>query len=60
MTDPNPNPKLPDDERWAREVLSKLAFAAVTEQRRTRRWGIFFKLLFFCISGAAAGTGLAG
>ncbi|MCB1823708.1 MAG: signal peptide peptidase SppA [Candidatus Competibacteraceae bacterium] len=47
MTDPNPNPKLPDDERWAREVLTKLAFAAVTEQRRTRRWGIFFKLLFF-------------
>ena len=47
MTDPNQNPKLPDDERWAREVLAKLAFAAVTEQRRTRRWGIFFKLLFF-------------
>ncbi|MFO1371797.1 MAG: S49 family peptidase [Candidatus Competibacteraceae bacterium] len=47
MTDPNPNSNPPDDERWAREVLSKLAFAAVTEQRRTRRWGIFFKLLFF-------------
>jgi protease IV len=43
----NPNPKLPDDERWARDVLGKLALAAVTEQRRTRRWGIFFKLLFF-------------
>lgn len=47
MIDPNPNSKLPDDERWAREVLNKLAFAAITEQRRTRRWGIFFKLLFF-------------
>ncbi|MDG4555541.1 MAG: signal peptide peptidase SppA [Candidatus Competibacter sp.] len=47
MTDPNQNPRQPDDERWAREVLSKLAFAAVTEQRRARRWGIFFKLLFF-------------
>ena len=47
MTDPNQNPRQADDERWAREVLSKLAFAAVTEQRRTRRWGIFFKLLFF-------------
>lgn len=30
---------------WEREVLSKLAMAAVTEQRRARRWGIFFKLL---------------
>ncbi|CDH45635.1 signal peptide peptidase SppA [Candidatus Contendibacter odensensis] len=43
----NLNPKLPDDERWARDVLGKLALAAVTEQRRARRWGIFFKLLFF-------------
>ncbi len=47
MTDPNPNLKTPNDEHWAREVLTRLAFAAVTEQRRTRRWGIFFKLLFF-------------
>ena len=49
MTEPNatPNPKLPDDEHWARDVLGKLALAAVTEQRRARRWGIFFKLLFF-------------
>ncbi len=38
---------LPGDDRWAREALTKLAFAAVTEQRRARRWGIFFKLLFF-------------
>ena len=44
MTDPNV--KLPDEERWAREVLGKLAMAAVTEQRRARRWGIFFKLVF--------------
>lgn len=33
------------DETWARETLSRLAFAAVVEQRRSRRWGIF-KLLF--------------
>lgn len=32
---------------WEREVLEKLAFAAVREQRRARRWGIFFKLLGF-------------
>jgi protease-4 len=30
---------------WEREAIEKLMFAAVTEQRRTRRWGIFFKLL---------------
>jgi protease-4 len=30
-----------------REVLEKLALAAVIEQRRSRRWGIFFKLLTF-------------
>ncbi|MDZ7622223.1 MAG: signal peptide peptidase SppA [Candidatus Competibacteraceae bacterium] len=42
----DPNSKAPDEERWAREVLGKLAMAAVTEQRRARRWGIFFKLVF--------------
>lgn len=47
MSDPNPNANPPGDERWARDTLTRLAFAAVTEQRRARRWGIFFKLLFF-------------
>src|SRR3972149_2967344 len=32
---------------WEREVLAKLAFAALEEQRRRRRWGIFFKFLGF-------------
>ncbi len=32
---------------WEREVLEKLAMSAVVEQRRTRRWGIFFKMLMF-------------
>lgn len=34
-------------EEWQADVISKLAFAAVEEQRRSRRWGIFFKSLFF-------------
>lgn len=34
-------------EEWQADVISKLAFAAVDEQRRTRRWNIFFKSLFF-------------
>jgi protease-4 len=34
-------------ERWEREVIEKLATAALKEQRRARAWGIFFKLLTF-------------
>jgi protease-4 len=29
---------------WERSVLEKLAFAALEESRKARRWGIFFKL----------------
>ncbi len=32
---------------WERDVLKKLAFSAVDEQRRARRWSIFFKSLMF-------------
>lgn len=32
-------------DNWEREAIEKLAFSAVTEQRRSRRWGIFFKSL---------------
>ncbi|MFO1350008.1 MAG: S49 family peptidase [Gammaproteobacteria bacterium] len=39
--------KTEGDDRWARDLVVKLASAAVVEQRRARRWGIFFKLLFF-------------
>src|SRR5438874_6316866 len=33
--------------QWERELVTKLATAALREQRRARLWGIFFKLLFF-------------
>lgn len=36
--------KSPD---WERQVLSRLAMSAVKEQRRSRQWSIFFKLLAF-------------
>src|SRR5678815_717700 len=39
MTEPNGN--------WERELITKLASAALREQRRARLWGIFFKLLTF-------------
>ena len=34
-------------ENWERDVITNLATAALKEQRRARRWGIFFKLLTF-------------
>ena len=37
---------------WERDVLNRLAFASLNEQRRSRRWGIFFKALVFIYIGA--------
>ncbi|HET7669183.1 MAG TPA: S49 family peptidase [Burkholderiales bacterium] len=39
MTDSNPS--------WERDLVTKLAAEALAEQRRRRRWGIFFKFLTF-------------
>jgi len=39
MTEPSGN--------WERDLVTKLASAALREQRRARLWGIFFKLLTF-------------
>ena len=36
-----------EEKSWERNTLEKLSFAALTEQRKARRWGIFFKLLTF-------------
>jgi len=35
----------PDDEQWAKKIVIKLATTAIKEQRRGRRWGIFFKFI---------------
>ncbi|MDM8546674.1 S49 family peptidase [Candidatus Venteria ishoeyi] len=35
------------DENWERNTVRKLALASLEEQRRTKRWGIFFKFLAF-------------
>ncbi len=32
---------------WERGMIEKLAFDALVEKRRSRRWSIFFKFLFF-------------
>lgn len=43
---------------WEREVIEKLAFAAITEQKRSRRWNIFFKFLLFGYLLVLAGIAL--
>jgi len=37
---------------WEREVVTQLAESSLREQRRARRWGIFFKTLTFAYIGA--------
>ncbi len=40
---------------WEREVLEKLVFASIKEQRANRRWSIFFKIfLLLCVLVAIA------
>ncbi len=34
------------DDAWMRNLLGKLAESSLVEQRRARRWGVFFKLAF--------------
>lgn len=36
-----------NNEEWQRDIINRLAFASLNEQRRARRWGIFFRSLLF-------------
>ncbi|MCB1850985.1 MAG: S49 family peptidase [Gammaproteobacteria bacterium] len=45
---------------WERELLKELATASLKEQRRARRWGIFFKLLTFAYLTAVLVVWLQG
>jgi protease-4 len=49
-------------EGWEREVLEKLAFAALNEQRARRRWNIFFRFVTLCVVavGLWVAFGMAG
>jgi len=43
---PESNPQnVPQGREW--DIINRLAFASLNEQRRSRRWGIFFKVLGF-------------
>lgn len=57
-----------NEPNWERRIIEKLATEALSEQRRRRRWGIFFKLLGFAyltfflvafLDWPGAGDGLA-
>ena len=37
----------PSPNKWEQKTLEKLLMAGIKEQRSARRWGIFFKLMFF-------------
>ena len=41
---PSGTPSAAPDPAWERQTIEKLAFAALKEQKTSRRWGIFFKL----------------
>lgn len=69
MTEPNPETTSTpaagtEHAAWERSLLERLAFAALTEQRRARRWGIFFKAFFaaylLVLLLIALGVGLGG
>lgn len=44
---PDANAPASSSGQWEKDTLNRLAFAAINEQRRARRWSIFFKSLFF-------------
>jgi protease-4 len=51
-------PEVTRESGWEREVIEKLALAAVTEQTRARRWGVFFKSLMFAYLIAVLGMAM--
>ncbi|WP_374335241.1 S49 family peptidase [Methyloversatilis sp.] len=42
------------DATWERKLIERLALESVAEQRRRRRWGIFFRLIGFAYLGVLA------
>lgn len=48
---PAPAPGSPRKDGWERDVLERLAFATLAEQRARRRWNIFFRLITLAVIG---------
>ena len=57
--DPYTKPEPSRQSGWEREIVEKLAFAAVKEQTRARRWNVFFKSLFFVYLFAIFGISIS-
>lgn len=53
MTESRPDQEPDKPGPWRQDLLEKVLLATVTEQRRARRWGIFFKLVALVYLGAA-------
>ena len=45
----NDSEKQEHSERWERDLIAQLAFAGLQEQRRARRWHIFFRLMTLAV-----------
>ncbi len=50
-------PRAPVPASWERETLEKVLMASITEQRRSRLWGIFFKSLLMIYLAVALWLG---
>ncbi len=50
----------PNPDNWEKTILEKLLLETLVEQRRARRWGIFFRLLSFTFLLFIAGAFFSG
>lgn len=46
MAEPTTDQHQPENGAWERDMIHRLASESLREQRRSRRWGIFFKSVF--------------
>ena len=47
MSEQNQQNEMQVESKWQLDVIEKLAFSALNEQKTARRWGFFFKGLAF-------------
>jgi protease-4 len=52
IPDPSAESSSERGEVWERDLVNRLAFAAINEQRRSRRWSVFFRFLLAIYLGA--------
>lgn len=52
MSHENEQSKSPNDASWEKKTIEKMLLETIKEQKRKRRWGIFFKLTYLFIIAA--------